>query len=387
MALLEAHKQNAFRYRVAQDSTVLERFGALSPAMILQQLVPLLIILFAFGAIAGERDEGTLRQLLSLGVRQSTIIWGKALGVAATLGILLVPAILVGAVAVAVGGHTELFDRHAMQDLWARAWVLAACYLAYFAVFLCLALAVSALARSARAALTILLGIWILNGILVPRAGAELGRELFPSMSAFEFARQVEIGKSHGIKPFDATSPEHIAFVSGLLEKYHVARVEDLPLNFLGLALQADEEHNFTVYDHLFGQVWGAFASQDRLQQQLSFLSPYLAVRSISSAIAGTDFAANRDFAASAEAYRRQVGRAMNDAIARGAAGKSVYAADWQLTAGPELWSRIPAFDYDPPPLASALSRQVVAALVLALWLLGGVLALHLAGRMPRVDT
>src|SRR4051812_17292267 len=66
---LEAHKQNDFKYRPAQDATAVARFGELSAAAVLQLLVPLLIVLLAFPAFAGERDLGTLRQVLSLGVR------------------------------------------------------------------------------------------------------------------------------------------------------------------------------------------------------------------------------------------------------------------------------------------------------------------------------
>ena len=89
---LEAHKQNDFRYRPAQDATAVARFGELSAAAVLQLLVPLLIILLGFSAFAGERDLGTLRQLLSLGVRPRDLAAGKALGVASALGLLLVPA-------------------------------------------------------------------------------------------------------------------------------------------------------------------------------------------------------------------------------------------------------------------------------------------------------
>ena len=55
---LEAHKQNDFKYRPAQDATALARFGELSAAAVLQSLVPLLIIVLAFPAFAGERDWG-----------------------------------------------------------------------------------------------------------------------------------------------------------------------------------------------------------------------------------------------------------------------------------------------------------------------------------------
>lgn len=68
VAWLEAHKQNEFRWRPAQDATATQRAGLLTAAVVLQLLLPLLIILLTYGTFAGERESGTLRQLLSLGV-------------------------------------------------------------------------------------------------------------------------------------------------------------------------------------------------------------------------------------------------------------------------------------------------------------------------------
>jgi ABC-2 type transport system permease protein len=59
---LEAHKQNDFRYRPAQDQTALARFGELTAAVVLQILLPLLIILLAFTPLPESANRETLRQ-------------------------------------------------------------------------------------------------------------------------------------------------------------------------------------------------------------------------------------------------------------------------------------------------------------------------------------
>ena len=79
---LEAHKQNEMKYRPAQDRTAVQRFGSMTGAEVLQVLVPLFIVLMAFSAFAGEREQGTLRQLLSVGARPRDL----ALGTRAHLG-------------------------------------------------------------------------------------------------------------------------------------------------------------------------------------------------------------------------------------------------------------------------------------------------------------
>ena len=72
-AWLEAHKQNEFRYRPAQDRTAMQRFGELTAAESFLVILPLFIVLVTFAAFAGEREQGTLRQLLSLGVSRVAI--------------------------------------------------------------------------------------------------------------------------------------------------------------------------------------------------------------------------------------------------------------------------------------------------------------------------
>src|SRR5688572_15483051 len=136
---LEAHKQNEFKYRPAQDRTAVERFGEMTAAETLQVLVPLFIILMTFSAFAGEREQGTLRQVLSLGVSRQQLAAGKALGIAAALGLVLLPATIAGVAALAFTSEGGLLAGDPMRAIW-----LAASYLAYFAIVIALSLAVSA---------------------------------------------------------------------------------------------------------------------------------------------------------------------------------------------------------------------------------------------------
>lgn len=94
---LEAHRRNSAAFLPAQDATNMRRFGELTAALSLQVLVPLLIVLLAFGSLAAERERGTLRQLLSLGVDPQQLVLGKFLGIGFALALLLVPLVGVGA--------------------------------------------------------------------------------------------------------------------------------------------------------------------------------------------------------------------------------------------------------------------------------------------------
>src|SRR5919197_242904 len=111
---LEAHKQNELMFRPGEDATIAQRFGDMTVALVLQVVLPLVIIMLAFSAFAGERERGTLRQLLSLGLRPRDIVAGKTAGFAAALAVIAIPAALLGAATLALTGPSEGAPRFAL---------------------------------------------------------------------------------------------------------------------------------------------------------------------------------------------------------------------------------------------------------------------------------
>src|SRR5688572_20982430 len=101
---IEAHKQNEMLFRPAQDATLAQRFGDLTVALVFQVMLPLVVVLLAFNAFVGERERGTLRSLLALGLRPRDLVLGKLIGFAGALALILVPALGLGAAALALTG-------------------------------------------------------------------------------------------------------------------------------------------------------------------------------------------------------------------------------------------------------------------------------------------
>lgn len=358
---LEAHRQNDFFLRPAQDATAAQRIGALTAAQVLQHLVPLLVILLTFGALAGEREQGTLRQLLATGVGRNDLALGKALGVAGALALLLVPAAVAGAAALVVGSPGPA------ASAAARGAVLAGIYLAYFAAFVGLSLAVSARMRSARNALVVLLAVWVVNGLVAPRAAVDLSRWIHPTPSALEFARTLQQEMAAGVEGIER--PDRAALTGRLLAQHGVERVEDLPVNEVGIYLQESEEFGNRIFDRNYGALWDSFERQGVVHEALAVAAPLLAVRALSMGLAGTDVEQHRHFATAAETYRRDLMRRMNGDLAENSRTGEVY------TAGPDLWAQTPPLRYDAPTLGWVLNNRILSLLVLAAWLAGAVLA------------
>lgn len=371
---LEAHRWNELRYRPARDATAVGRFGALTAATVLQLLVPLVVILLAFGAFAGEREGGTLRLLLSLGVPRRTILAGKALGVAGALGALLVPATAVGVLALALTSPAGV----RAEDVGALA-LAAAGYLLYFGAFVGLSLAASALAPTSRVALLALLAFWSFNALAAPRAAADVARRLHPTPLAVELTEGVLADQRQGIDGHDPQNARTAALRERLLQQYGVSTVDSLPIDFEGVALQAGEEYGTRAYERRYAALWSAFERQHDVYSAGSVVAPLLAVRALSMGLAGTDWARQRDFARRAEEWRRMMVRAMNDEMAYNSVVKGF---DGNVR-GREVWERVPDFAYAPPPLSAAVARQGGSFAVLALWCAGaGLLATAAVARL-----
>jgi ABC-2 type transport system permease protein len=357
-AWLEAHKQNEFKYKPAQDATAVQRFGELTGATVLQVLIPLMIVMLTFSAFSNEREQGTLRQLLSLGVKRSHLAAGKALGIALALGMLLVPATVLGVAALSL-----TTENGALLASVSRMALMTVSYLIYFAAMIAVSLAVSAWAKSSRLALVSLLGFWIFNSLIAPRVVADAAKAAFPTPSSFEFSQQMELALRDNVDEVSSRNARAERLKQDLFKKYNVSKIEDLPVNFGGLSLQAGEEHGNEVFDRVYSELWGTFSKQESVHQAASIVAPLLAVRSLSMGLAGTDFAQHAHFARAAEDYRRMIQREMNLDIADNAA--KVTGA---YLRGRDLWEKLPDFQYSAPDVAWVVARQRLPFFLLFLW-------------------
>ncbi|MBW4698258.1 MAG: DUF3526 domain-containing protein [Aphanocapsa lilacina HA4352-LM1] len=369
---LEAHRQNEFRYKPASDATAAARFGELTAAVVLQLLLPLVIVLLSFGAFAAERDNGTLRQLLSLGVSRSDLALGKALGVASALAVLLVPATALGIAALALSAGTSGWG-----DGPLRLWLMGLGYLLYFGAFVGLSIAVSARARSAQLALVVLVGFWIVNGLVAPRAVADLARGAFPGPSSFAFTQAVREDITRGADGHNSSDKRLDDLKAAVLKKYGVKRVEDLPVNFDALSLQAGEDYGNTVYDKHYTRLWDTYRNQNAVHQWGAAVAPLLAVRSLSMGLAGSDFEQHRHFATAAENHRRLINRIANEEML-----KTEY-NNWNDEVPAETWAKFPEFRYGPPGVDWVLGQYLPSiGLMLAWCVLATAAAYWATGRL-----
>ncbi|MNR79904.1 ABC-2 family transporter protein [compost metagenome] len=368
---LEPHRRSQARNAEAADESIAARLGRMSPSFILHTLLPLLIIAFSFNAVTQEREHGTLRMLHSLGVSGSKLLWGKLLALLISFAVLLLPLMALGSwlLAAATPASTPVFM---------RGMLLASSYLLYYPLIACIAIAISARLRSSRSALFILIGLWLAFTLILPRAGAAVAPILTPLPSSSEFWNAIKHDYEKGLPGDGDLATRNKQHEEQLLREHGVQRLQDLPLGVNAARRLVRDAYANKVHERHFQALWDRYAEQQQIVLLASALSPVVAIQMISSAIAGTDLAHQRNFEELAESYRREVNTAIDQWDAHNTKGITSFDERY---ASNTLWQSIKPFSYQPPSLASALGHAWSGWLTLAVWLLCAILFLHRSAR------
>ena len=372
---LEAHKQNEILFSAAQDSNGMTRFGEMTAALILQVLLPLLIIFLTFNIFSKEREEGTLKLIHAQGLSMRQLFMGKVWGTYLMVLLIFVPIIVLA--------YLMLDQQSSSLDssVTTKFLLLTSGYALYFLVFVLFCVLISAFAKNSGFSLLTLLGLWIASCIILPKATSNLADKVYPTPSQFEFKKAIKNKVKNGI---DGHNPSDVRLASlrqEVLDQYGVQNIEELPVNWSGIAMQAGEEYTDHVYDSEFSKIENIFNQQNRLSEWAGFINPYLAVRNLSMALAGTDFHHHVAFAKAAENYRRGFVKKMNKDMEVNHKPGVAY-GDYNV--GEEMWSSIEPFEYQLPNTSTILSNQWRSIASLVIWLV--VLFLIAAIYAPKIS-
>lgn len=368
---LEGHRQNSANFSDAAQSSVLLRFGQLTPAFVLQVLTPLLIAFLAFGSVARERERGQLRLQIVQGIRGSTLLLGKLAAHAGVALLLGLPAF------VALAAIALLHPGVAPQAL-----TMLGAYMLYLLAWAAVAVLVSAALPRARDALLALVAGWILTAILLPRVMPDLAADLVqrPSRIETEVAiheRLAAIGDSHN--PDD---PYFNAFRQRILAKYGVQRVEDLPVNYGGLLMAEGERMTSALFDEFMRADHARQLEESAIVQSASLFSPVIALRRLSTALAGTNLDSHARFLSEGEKYRYAFVQALNGLHANVVSPQG----DGAERIDKHHWQDTPRFGYPPAAYREVAGRHAWPAFaVLGGWLLAlGAVGRLIAHRLER---
>lgn len=368
---LEGHRQNTASFADVRQSSLLMRFGSLSPAFVLQILVPLLLVFIGHGMVARETETGTLRLLLSQGVRMRQLVTGKFLALLIVAWCLALPA-MAGIVVMAWKAGAGPVGAASMMT----AVLLIATYLLWLLLCAAVITVVSAMCQRMRDALLALLLVWTVGLILVPRMVPDVASERYPLMTRVEtdmaITRDVAaLGDSHN--PDD---PYFAQFRKDVLARYGVDKVEDLPVNYKGLVAMEGERITSALFNDYTARATAKQQEQGRLVDFVGLLDPVIALQRISMGIAQTDLFAYQLFVGQAEAYRYQLVQALNTLQTEEIGYADDRNPQKQNRVNHQHWHAMPVFEPVPERPVATLARIAPYIGVVLLWcgvLLGGL--------------
>ncbi|TAG31519.1 MAG: DUF3526 domain-containing protein [Sphingobacteriia bacterium] len=302
---MEPHKQNDFLFSQSQESDTGIRFGWLSPAMICQLILPLLIILLSFNSINGEYEKGTMALLISQGANFRSVLIAKTASVFLFFEGFITLYLLVTAYCSAVYLGTVI-DIYAVLYIWIV-------YSLYCFIWSLSGVLVSSLIKSSGTSIALLLLLWMFTNIILPRGSANIAENMHPLITNQQFKQLLTASIDKGIDGHDPKNERAKKIEKELLLQYKVDSVQQLPFNFEGFIMQQSEAYSSKVYDHHFNQLFTTLKQQKKIQSLFGIISPYISLRNISMAAANASLETEIDFQQQAEHYRRSFVQNMNN--------------------------------------------------------------------------
>ncbi|WP_028296833.1 ABC transporter permease [Olivibacter sitiensis] len=365
---LEGHVQNELAYSEASQSLSVSKFGKLKPALLLQYVIPLFLIFLAFASVSSEKETGRLKLLVFQGTSLSKLIFAKALSVWAYGLLLLI---------VTVGMQMLLNTKGTDTDSFTRTALLLLAYAAYYYVITLLATWFSARLKSNAASLSSMLAVWILWTIFLPKIWGNTTDKLHPLPSRQEFKTAMQEDRSKGLDGHNPSDKRSDALKQEVLAKYNVNSVEELPINYDGLRMQADEDYGNDVWDKHFGNNYDILQKQKQVYQLSGIFNPFASLQSASMGFSGSDMYHHLDFLRQAENYRRDLIKTLNEKQAYGGSKTG----DWGWKEGNDFFRSVRDFEYGTPAVRSVGIHYGTDMLLLALWALATTLLVWLTAK------
>jgi ABC-2 type transport system permease protein len=352
---VEAHKQNEVNYSNAESSDATMRFGQFTIALILQLLVPLLILFTACSSVSREKESGTLKMLLAQGVKPVQVLWGKVWANYLVIIAIILPLFICLFFALLLSSPMLLLGRFLINMI---------SYLLYYLLVVLVAINISAISKTSRNALLAVLCLWLFSSIILPKLATGIADSHYPLMSRATFKNNVEQAYRKGLNGKDPYYERGDRYLKQLLKQYHADTTSQLPVDAAGIIMQLNEDYQNMVFDHYRHQIDDTFTRQQDFLSISGLIDPFIALKRISMATAGTDFYHHNNFFNQARAYRNGFIRKLNLEVAHHPKDGETFKS------GPAFFKSITDFHYQVPGMATILKLQWLAILSLTSWVL-----------------
>lgn len=359
---LEGHRQNTSTFANSAASADIGSFQGITPAFVYQILLPLLLIALGSGAFTRERETNTLIPMLAQGVSGTSIYIGKLLALGGLVLLNLIPLVILVSIAIANG----------------ESWVIGASVILGYTLYLFLWCNIIAL-TSAKSlhhgiAMGLLIAIWLFWCLIIPRVSVASASNAVYVESKIESdmlmnADLRKLGDGH-----NANDPAFLKLRAELLNKYNVEDVEDLPVNFRGIVAATSEKKLTDVMNQYANQRMQSEKAQANHAKLYGWLSPTLAIGTLSQVLSGSDLDTHHRFLIEAEKLRYAFVQGLNQRHA----DTLDYKDDINRNKSPEAskkarisaknWDVLEQFEFTPSPADQRIAQAQMPLTMLFVW-------------------
>ena len=350
---LEGHVQNEIVHSEASQSITISKFGKLKPSIILQYVVPLFLIFLSFGSITNDKETGRMKLIALQGVSPEKLVLSKSISIW-LYGLML---IMFSALLQSLLGSLAL-------DAGLRLGLTFISYGLYYLIVVFLSTFTSVSFRNSTSAISLLLATWIVWTIFLPKIWGNTVEKVHPLPSRQNFIAQMKEDRSKGIDGHNPRDERRSKLEKEYLIKYKVDSLSQLPINFDGIVMQADEEYGNQVWDKHFGNNYLIYQKQKKLYQLSGLLNPFSSLQNLSMGFCGSDMIHHLDFLKKAEHYRRYLIKTLNDKHAHGGSRTG----EWRWTVDNTFFRSVKTFDYQTMLIKNHIGNYLFDILALIAW-------------------
>lgn len=351
---LEGHKQNDVAFSEASQSIFVSQFGKFKISLLFQFIIPLLLIFFSFNIYTSEITSGRLKLLIVQGNSFSKIIFAKIMTLLSLAALLFIISIL----------FQFLFNYN--QIGWEQIFRLSIfliAYLLYYLIIISFTVLVSLIFKNNTSALSLTLICWFLWTIFLPKTIGSFTENLTTQPSRFSLQNSMDEDRAKGIDGHNPEDKRIKDLEAKVLEEYNVDSLSQLPINFYGILLQADEEYGNKVWDKHYGKLYSNLIEQKKHYQLSGIINPFASLQSLSMAASGTDLIHHLDFLNKAEIYRRGFIKALNHEYTYGD-----FKIDGSNLSSSDFFKSINDFNYIELSIQKNIFKYFTDILFLTLW-------------------
>ena len=285
-------------------------FGDLDLTFIIKIVISLFAILFTYDLVSGEKERGTLKLCLSNPVPRNTFILGRSIGSFVSLLIPLLLPLIIGLLAIMLLGNITFGGEE-----WARLGVIVLGYVLYMLAFFSLGIFISAITKRSAISFLILLFLWVMFVLVVPKAAMMTAGQIHPIPGINEVrAEQFQLQRDFWQRTWDLTREEFQRSGGPRLER----RERWMMMRQIRDAVRQELEPEYNRQnENLVASFKQQQANLTNLAMTISRVSPASAVTYIGMNLSGTGFDEQENFLRMLTDYRERFTQFLEEEEAR----------------------------------------------------------------------